>query len=701
MRYKICLFLLLLASIVAKADDGYRLWLKFDLLKNTAIRAQYLSYAQYIAYNSSDPVAQTAAQELQAGLQGLLGKNIRLQNTASNAPGGIGLNLNSTPVANLGTEGYNLAIQNGRINISANTPSGLLYGAFALLRKVQTATPAAQIQGSSTPRVQLRMLNHWDNTNGTIERGYAGASLWKWYELPENIDPRYRDYARANASIGINAVVVNNVNASARFMSREYLLKVKALADVFKPYGIKVFLSVNFAAPRILGKLKNSDPLEPAVRQWWVEKAREIYSIIPDFGGFLVKANSEGEPGPQDFGRTHVDGANMLAEAVAPFKGIVIWRAFVYKADPKGDRFKAAYEEFKPFDGNFLPNVVVQVKNGPIDFQPREPFSPLFGAMPKTPLAMEFQITQEYLGFSTNLVYLAPLFKECLDTDTYAKGPGSSVAKVIDGSLHQYPISVMAGVANTGSDRNWCGHLMSQANWYAFGRLAWDHQLSSASIAEEWIKMSLTQDAAALTTIRNIMERSREVYVDFTTPLGLHHIMGQGIHFGPEPWLERSARPDWTSIYYHRADSIGLGFDRGVNGSNALSLYHPDAAKAWSQMDNCPLPYLLWYHHVPWNKKLSTGRSLWDELCTRYYTGAEAVATMQKEWAALKGKMDAEIHADVAGRLAAQYREALWWRDACVLYFQTYSKMPIPAPFTPPSRTLDEIKLLVQIYQYR
>ncbi|WP_373550842.1 alpha-glucuronidase family glycosyl hydrolase [Haliscomenobacter sp.] len=701
MAHKICLFLLLLSSIVAKADDGYRLWLKYDLLKNTSVRAQYLPYTQYIAFSSADPVVQTAARELQAGLQGLLGKSIRLQNTASAVPGGIGLTLNTTPIASLGTEGYTLALQNGRISISANTPSGLLYGAFDLLRKVQTATAVSKIPGSSTPRVQLRMLNHWDNTNGSIERGYAGASLWKWYELPENIDPRYRDYARANASIGINAVVVNNVNASARFMSREYLLKVKALADVFKPYGIKVFLSVNFAAPRILGKLKNSDPLEPAVRQWWVEKASEIYGIIPDFGGFLVKANSEGEPGPQDFGRTHADGANMLAEAVAPFKGIVIWRAFVYKADPKGDRFKAAYEEFKPFDGNFLPNVVVQVKNGPIDFQPREPFSPLFGAMPKTPLAMEFQITQEYLGFSTNLVYLAPLFKECLDADTHAKGPGSTVAKVIDGSLHQYPITVMAGVANTGSDRNWSGHLMSQANWYAFGRLAWNHQLSSASIAEEWIKMSLTQDAPAVTTIRNIMERSREVYVDFTTPLGLHHIMGQGIHYGPEPWLERSARPDWTSIYYHRADSIGLGFDRGVNGSNALSLYHPDAAKAWSQVDDCPLPFLLWYHHVPWGKKLSTGRSLWDELCTRYYTGAEAVATMQKEWATLKGKMDAEMHADVSGRLAVQYREALWWRDACVLYFQQYSKMPIPVPFTPPTRTLDEIKLLVQIYQYR
>lgn len=696
-----CFVTLFSTAFSLRADDGYRLWLKFDLIKNATVRAQYLPYAQYISYNSADPVAKTAAQELQTALQGLLGKSIRLQNTASTAAGGINLELNSSPQANLGQEGFAISLQTNRIKISANTPSGLLYGAFDLLRKIQTATPITKLAGSSVPKVQLRMLNHWDNTNGSIERGYAGASLWKWYELPENLDPRYRDYARANASIGINAVVVNNVNASARFMTREYLLKVKALSEVFKPYGIKVFLSVNFAAPRILGRLKSSDPLDPEVRQWWTNKAKEIYSIMPDFGGFLVKANSEGEPGPQDYNRTHADGANMLAEAVAPYKGIVIWRAFVYKADPKGDRFKAAYEEFKPFDGQFLPNVVIQVKNGPIDFQPREPFSPLFGSMSKTPLAMEFQITQEYLGFSTNLVYLAPLFKECLETDTHAQGAGSTVAKVIDGSLHQYPLTVMAGVSNTGSDRNWSGHLMSQANWYAFGRLAWDHQLSSAAIAEEWIKMSLTQDAAAVGTISKIMERSREVYVDFTTPLGLHHIMGQGIHFGPEPWLERSARPDWTSIYYHRADSIGLGFDRGPKGSNALSQYHPATAKVWSDPETCPLPYLLWFHHIPWNKKLSTGRNLWDELCTRYYTGVDAVAAMQKEWAALKGKMDAEIHADVAGRLAVQYREAQWWRDACVLYFQQYSKMPIPAPFKAPERSLEEIKELVRIYQLR
>jgi len=696
-----CLFSFLFMGFCASADDGYRLWLKYDLIKNTSVRAQYQTFTQYIASTGTDAVSQTAAQELQTGLQGLLGKNIRLQKTASTAPGGISLVINASPQVNLGKEGFNIALQNNRLIISANTPSGLLYGAFALLRKIQTATPLSKIPETSVPRIQLRMLNHWDNTNGTIERGYAGASLWKWYELPENVDPRYRDYARANASIGINAVVVNNVNASARFMSREYLLKVKALADVFRPYGIKIFLSVNFAAPKILDKLKNSDPLEPAVRQWWGAKAKEIYGIIPDFGGFLVKANSEGEPGPQDFGRTHADGANMLAEAVEPFKGIVIWRAFVYKADPKGDRFKAAYEEFKPLDGAFLPNVVVQVKNGPIDFQPREPFSPLFGAMPKTPLAMEFQITQEYLGFSTNLVYLAPLFKECLNTDTYANGAGSTVAKVIDGSVHQYPISVIAGVANTGSDRNWCGHLMSQSNWYAFGRLAWDHQLSSSQIAEEWITMTLTQEPNAVKTIQAMMENSREVYVNFTTPLGLHHIMGQNIHFGPEPWLERSARPDWTSIYYHRADSIGLGFDRGVNGSNALSLYHPDAIKKWGNVDACPLPYLLWFHHVPWTKKLSTGRTLWEELCGRYYTGADSVGLMQTAWASLKGTMDAEIFADVSGRLAAQQREALWWRDACVLYFQQYSKMPIPAPLTPPTRTLEEIKELVRMYQLK
>ncbi|MBK7477519.1 MAG: alpha-glucuronidase [Haliscomenobacter sp.] len=698
------LFLFLLISApAANADDGYRLWLKYDLISNPQLRKAYASMARFITCSENDPVSKTACLELQAGLQGLLGRPVLIQASGSK-PGTIELLLlpKGAPDAdNLGKDGFKIQSARGRLTIVAAQPSGLLYGAFELLRYIQTEGKTGELSGVRRPRVQFRMLNHWDNPLGTIERGYAGASLWKWYELPETIDPRYRDYARANASIGINAVVVNNVNASARFLTPEYLSKVKALADVLRPYSIKVFLSINFASPKILGKLKTSDPLDPQVRAWWQEKVREVYSYVPDFGGFLVKANSEGEPGPQEHGRTHADGANMLADAFRPHGGLVIWRAFVYGPDPKGDRFKEAYQEFKPLDGQFAPNVVVQVKNGPIDFQPREPFHPLFGAMPRTPLAMEFQITQEYLGFSTNLVFLAPLFKECLDSDTYARGKGSTVARVVDGSVHDYPVTVMAGVANTGSDRNWTGHSMSQANWYAFGRLAWDHQHSSARIAEEWTRMTLTQDPSAVATIKDILLGSRETYVRFTTPMGLHHIMGQGIHFGPEPWLARSARPDWTSIYYHRADSIGLGFDRTSQGSQALSLYAPEVQKQWSHPDSCELPYLLWFHHIPWDKTLSSGRTLWDELCFRYYAGVEEVAVIQARWKTVQSQVDPEWFADVQGRLAAQHREALNWRDACVLYFQTFSQKPLPPGLTPPKRTLEEMKRIVEIYQLR
>ncbi len=611
--------------------------------------------------------------------------------------GGIILQLDDT----LPEEAYRIEAKQGNIVISAHDGRGILYGVFGYLRHLQTEKPIADLPVSSAPKIRLRMLNHWDNPLGTIERGYAGASLWKWYELPETLDPRYRDYARANASIGINAVALNNVNASARFLTPEYLIKVKALADVFRPYGIQVFLSVNFASPKILGNLKTSDPLDPQVRQWWAAKAEEVYRYVPDFGGFLVKANSEGEPGPQEHGRTHADGANMLAEALRPHKGRVIWRAFVYSPDPRGDRFKEAYNEFKPLDGLFADNVVVQVKNGPIDFQSREPFHPLFGAMPQTPLAMEFQITQEYLGFSTNIVYQASLYKECLESDTYAKGKGSTVARVVDGSVYNYDFTAIAGVANTGSDRNWTGHLMSQANWYAFGRLAWDHTLGEAQIADEWVKMTWTRDPEAVAVIKNILLQSRETYVDFTTPLGLHHIMGQGIHFGPEPWLTQSARPDWTSIYYHRADSAGIGFDRTARGSNALGLYRQEVQNQWNNPETCDLKYLLWFHHVGWDKKLSTGKTLWDELCIRYYRGVESVQVMQQEWSKVRKSVDPEMFEDVVGRLAVQHREALNWRDACVLYFQTFSKQPVPAPFKQPERTLEEMKKLVAIYQLK
>jgi len=695
MMKKLILLCLFINFLEAHADDGYRLWLKYDLLQNASRKSEYSQFSRFIQLRTaSTPILQSAQAELLQGLEGLLGAKV---GTAVKSKGGIILQKDES----LPEEGYRIKAEAGNIVISGKDDKGILYGSFELLRQMQTEQPIAKIDLTSAPKIRLRMLNHWDNVLGTIERGYAGASLWKWYELPETIDPRYRDYARANASIGINAVAINNVNASARFLTAEYLEKVKALAEAFRPYGIQVFLSINFASPKILGKLKTSDPLEPEVQQWWNEKAKEIYRYIPDFGGFLVKANSEGEPGPQEHGRTHADGANMLAEALRPFNGRVIWRAFVYSPDPQGDRFKEAYNEFKPLDGLFDKNVIVQVKNGPIDFQSREPFHPLFGAMPKTPLAMEFQITQEYLGFSTNLVYLATLFKECLESDTYAAGKGSTVAKVIDGSLHNYAMTAIAGVANTGSDRNWTGHLMSQANWYAFGRLAWDHELSAAQIADEWIKMTWTKAPAALATIKDLLLRSREIYVNFTTPLGLHHVMGQGIHFGPEPWLSRSARPDWTSVYYHRADSIGIGFDRTAKGSNALALYRPEVQQQWDNPETCDLNYLIWFHHLAWNQKLATGKTLWDEFCTRYYRGVEEVQWMQNEWAKVKNAVDAEMFEDVKGRLAAQHREALNWRDACVLYFQTFSKMPVPAPYQQPSRSLEEMKRIVEIYQLK
>ena len=697
------LFLFLLVASTANADDGYRLWLKYDLIKDVAKRDEYARSAQFIAVTGSDPVLKSAANELQTGLQGLLGKTVPIVSNAGTRTGGILLTVATAPQANLQSltkEGYAITKKTANITIASQSGAGVLYGAFALLRQLQTGQSLNGLSLVSSPKIQHRLLNHWDNTNATIERGYAGESLWKWYELPATVDPRYRDYARANASLGINGTVINNVNASARFLTAEYLEKVAALAAVFRPYGIRIYLSVYFPAPKVIGGLKTADPLDPDVKKWWADKTREIYKLIPDFGGYLVKANSEGEPGPQDYGRNHADGANMLAEALKPYDGIVMWRAFVYKADGKADRFKAAYEEFTPLDGKFDKKVIVQVKNGPIDFQPREPFSPLFGNMPKTPLSVEFQITQEYTGFATHWVYEAPIFKECLESDTYVKGKGATVAKVIDGSLQGYELTAIAGVANTGSDRNWTGNPMAQANWYAFGRLAWDHTLSSEEIATDWIKMTLTKEPKAVKTITDIMLRSREIYVDYNTPLGLSRPWS-GVHFAPEPWQEKSARPDWTAIYYHRADSIGLGFDRTATGSNALAQYSPEVQEKWNDVETCPLPYLLWFHHVPWTKKLSTGRTLWNELCTRFYAGADSVSWMQQQWAQVKPAIDPEIFADVTGRLITQKKEAVWWRDAWVLYLQTYSRQPIPAPLKKPERTLEEVKNLVNIYQLR
>jgi alpha-glucuronidase len=520
-----------------------------------------------------------------------------------------------------------------------------------------------------------------------VERGYAGLSLWNWFNLPDYKDPRYTDYARANASIGINGAVLNNVNASPLILTPEWLAKAAALADIFRPYGIRVWLSVKWSSPIELGGLTTADPLDPAVSRWWKDKVAEIYKYIPDFGGFLVKANSEGQPGPQNYGRTHADGANMLADALAPYKGIVIWRAFVYSATNE-DRAKQAYDEFHPLDGRFKENVLLQIKNGPIDFQPREPFHPLFGAMPHSSLLLEVQLTQEYLGFSNHLVYLAPLFAECLNSNTHAQGNGPVVAASISG---------IAGVANIGNDRNWCGHPFAAANWYAFGRMAWDPAASPEDIADEWIRQTFSNDPAFVPAVKAMMLASREIAVDYMTPLGLHHIMGYSHHYGPAPWYNKASRADWNPVYFHKADTAGIGFDRTAAGSDALSQYAPGARSQWEDPHTCPDRWLLWFHHVPWNWQMHSGRTLWNELCNKYYAGVDSVRWMQRTWDRLHPFVEEERWSEVKMLLAIQQHDAVWWRNACLLYFQTFSGLPLPKDRETPDHPLDYYEK-IQLY---
>ncbi len=576
----------------------------------------------------------------------------------------------------LGNEGFRVYRDKKGLVLSANNDLGLLYGSYALLR--DNAAGKAIALREETPAYNVRVLNHWDNLDGTIERGYSGHSIWNWDELPDVVSPRYREYARANASVGINGVVLNNVNASSKILSAEYLAKVAKIADVFRPYGIKVYLSANFAAPMQLGGLKTADPLEPEVAAWWKAKADEIYKLIPDFGGFLVKANSEGQPGPCDFDRTHAEGANMMARALKPHGGIVMWRAFVY-SPADADRAKQAYIEFQPLDGKFDDNVIVQIKNGPIDFQPREPYSPLFGAMPQTDQMVEFQVTQEYLGHSNHIAYLAPMWTEFFD---YVS-PSS--------------LKAIAGVANVGNDTNWTGHPMAQANWYAFGRLAWNPQLSSEEIIDEWMPMTLNYPEntpkEVIDGLKKMMLNSREAVVDYMMPLGLHHLFAFGHHYGPEPWCDiKGGRPDWMPPYYHRADSTGLGFNRSSSGSNAVAQYPAQLAKKLDDINTCPEEFILWFHHVPWDFKMKSGATLWQELCNRYQSGVESVETMQRQWTAAKPYIDPELWNDVNERLMTQARDANWWREGCLLYFQQFSGMPIPDNVTPPVHTLDQLK---------
>ena len=683
-------WLTLLAAIPAQAETGRDLWLRYQPIEDEAIRAACRRAVSAIVAPADSATGRVITNELQRGLRGMLAADIPLADAVA-APGALVVGTPATSaiiaglgwseaLARLGDEGYLIRSTSigGRAAtvIASSGERGVLYGVFHFLRLIQTRRPIQTLDIAERPRLALRLLNHWDNLDGTIERGYAGASLWGWDDLPGRVSPRIADYACANASIGVNGAVLNNVNARPESLSHPYLLKAAAVADVLRPYGIRVYLSANFAAPRALGGLPTADPLDPAVARWWREKADEIYRLIPDFGGFLVKANSEGQPGPQDYTRTHADGANVLADALAPHNGIVMWRAFVYSADVDPDRVKRAYLEFVPLDGRFRDNVIVQVKNGPLDFQPREPFSPLFGSMPRTPLMAELQITQEYLGQSTHLVYLAPMWKEFLDADTYATGPGSTVAKVVDGTLHGYRRSGMAGVANTGRDENWTGHEFGQANWYAYGRLAWNPGLTAEAIADEWIAMTWGQDAGVTATIRSLMLGSRETYVDYTMPLGLHHLIG-GDHYAPMPENDDPRRADWSAIYYHRADSAGIGFDRTTRGSNAVGQYRSPLRERWNDPATCPEPYLLWFHRLPWDHRLGSGETVWQALVRHYRRGADEAASMVARWETLHGKVDEPRYLAVLGKLRRQAADAAGWRDKCLRYFQQYSGRPL------------------------
>ena len=635
------LLLLLTGWSSIYAEDGSRLWLRFDNVSKPA---------------TITGVKGTAMTELQTYWQG----------------GPVLLKRQK----GIAKDGYTIKSQDTKIVITASNDAGLLYGAYHLLRLQQTGQSCDQLNISEQPAYDLRILNHWDNPNGTVERGFAGKSIFL------NPDPeRMKIYARANASVGINGTVLNNVNAKPEALTTESLQKAKSIADQLRPYGIRVYLSINFASPIKVGGLETADPLNAEVVKWWKEKVNEIYKLIPDFGGFLVKANSEGEPGPQDFGRTHADGANMLAGVLKPHKGIVMWRAFVY-APQSPDRANQAYLEFMPLDGQFADNVIIQIKNGPVDFQPREPYSPLFTAMQKTPMMVEFQITQEYLGAANHLVYLAPMWQEFFSF------------------VKPQTLKAMAGVANIGDNVNWCGHHFAQANWYAFGRLAWNPSLTSEQIAKEWLAQTFSLGSAVAnsslftlhSSLLNLMLRSREACVSYMMPLGIHHIFAGTHHYGPEPWYApRGLRADWTPPYYHKADSIGLGFDRTLTGSANVKQYPDNLCRLYNDISTCPENLLAWFHHVPWDHKMKSGRTFWDELCHKYDEGVHETRRFLAIWDAMQPYIDAQRFEEVQRKLRIQARDSEWWRDACLLYFQTFSKRPIPSDVEHPVHNLDEM----------
>ena len=664
-KYLILLFTVLTSLHVSAQSDGSQLWLG----------KQYANSCQVISQLPNDATAKIAKQELENNWRG---KNVELKiDKALNL--GEGYNIYARPAQ----QGDNIQYE---ATITASNPIGLLYGAYELIRLQNTDAYntgsgnqqnfSKAIDETEKPQVGLRILNHWDNLDGSIERGYAGKSIFKWEEIKlgkngkggsisKSLHDRLITYARANASLGINGSVLNNVNASPKMMTAEYINKVKVIANILRPYGIRVYLSINFASPMALGYTKTADPLNKKVQQWWQKKAKEIYAAIPDFGGFLVKANSEGQPGPGDYHRTHAEGANMLADAVKPYGGIIMWRSFVYGANHKGeDRVKQAVSEFKGMDGKFRDNVILQSKNGPLDFQPREPYAPIFDNIRQTPQIAELQITQEYLGQSKHLTYLAPMWKEFF------------------GFVNPSKLVGISGVANIGDDANWCGHPFSQANWYAFGRLAWNPSLSAEEIAHEWLVQTYeNQDEKFTKPVEMMMMTSREACVNYMMPLGLHHIFKFDHHYGPEPDGFIASYPlEWCPVYYHKADAKGIGFDRSSKGTDAVGQYPEPYRSQYDNIQTCPEEYLLWFHHVPWNYRMKSGSTLWQELCMKYNMGVAMVEVYRDYWHTaakqyMKGHEQEWQHTD--SLLNVQLENAKEWRNTCLKYFQTFSKMKI------------------------
>lgn len=664
-KYLILLFTVLTSLHVSAQSDGSQLWLG----------KQYANSCQVISQLPNDATAKIAKQELENNWRG---KNVELKIDKS-LNLGEGYNIYARPAQ----QGDNIQYE---ATITASNPIGLLYGAYELIRLQNTDAYNAgsgkqqnfgkAIDETEKPQMGLRILNHWDNLDGSIERGYAGKSIFKWEEIKlgkkgkggsisKSLHDRLITYARANASLGINGSVLNNVNASPKMMTAEYINKVKVIANILRPYGIRVYLSINFASPMALGYTKTADPLDKKVQQWWQKKAKEIYATIPDFGGFLVKANSEGQPGPGDYHRTHADGANMLADAVKPYGGIIMWRSFVYGANHKGeDRVKQAVSEFKDMDGKFRDNVILQSKNGPLDFQPREPYAPIFDNIKKTPQIAELQITQEYLGQSKHLTYLAPMWKEFF------------------GFVNPSKLVGISGVANIGDDANWCGHPFSQANWYAFGRLAWNPSLSAEEIAHEWLVQTYeNQDEKFTQPVEMMMMTSREACVNYMMPLGLHHIFKFDHHYGPEPDGFIASYPlEWCPVYYHKADAKGIGFDRSSKGTDAVGQYSEPYRSQYDNIETCPEEYLLWFHHVAWDYKMKSGSTLWQELCMKYNMGVAMVEVYRDFWHTsakqyMKGHEQEWQHTD--SLLNVQLENAKEWRNTCLKYFQTFSKMKI------------------------